>query len=501
MDTALERLKIRLNDAAYLSSAAALVGWEQQTYMPEGGAETRAGHLSTLARIEHEMFTSDETGRLLEDASKELNGAGYDNADASLIRITKRDYDLRTKIPASLVAEINHHNAIGHNVWAKARANNDYKSFAPVLKKTMELMVQVAEALGYTDHIYDALLDQYEPGMKAADVAAMFAGLKNDIVPLVAAIKERQDRVDDSVLHRAYDIHKQSAFTEMVAKEYGFDFNRGRQDKAVHPFCQSLSPDDVRITTRFDPNFVNTALFGTMHETGHALYEQGAGGGKLHLRMSTGTSLGVHESQSRLWENIVGRSRGFWKKYFPKLQETFPESLGDVDMETFYRAINKSYPSFIRVEADEVTYNLHIMVRFEMETALLTGQLTVDQAPEAWNAKYQEYLGITPDTDKIGILQDVHWSSGLVGYFPTYSIGNLLSAQLWEKATTDHPNIKTDVENAKFDTLLTWLRENVHQHGRNYLPKELIQRATGKPLSSDAYVRYLKTKYGEIYGF
>jgi carboxypeptidase Taq len=501
MSNTLEQLKTRLNDVAYLGSAAALVSWEQQTYMPEGGAETRAGQLSTLARIEHEMFTSDETGRLLQDAAQELNGAGPDSADARLIKVTQRDYDLRTKIPAALVAEINHHGAIAHNIWAKARANNDYKSFAPALQKTFDLMKQVAEHLGYADHIYDALLDQYEPGMKTADVAAMFAGLKTDLVPLVAAIKQRQDRVDDTVLHRDYDVQKQNAFSEMVAKDFGFDFHRGRQDKAVHPFCQSLSPDDVRITTRFDPKFLNTALFGTMHETGHALYEQGAGGGKLHLRMSSGTSLGVHESQSRLWENIVGRSRGFWKKYFPLLQQTFPESLGDVDLETFYRAINKSYPSFIRVEADEVTYNLHIMVRFEMETALLTGQLTVEQAPEAWNAKYQDYLGITPETDRIGILQDIHWSSGLVGYFPTYSIGNLLSAQLWEKATADQPQIKTDVENAKFDTLLAWLRENIHQHGRNFLPKELIQRVTGKPLSSEAYIRYLKGKYGEIYGF
>lgn len=499
--SALEQLKARLSDVFYIGSATALVGWEQQTYMPEGGSETHAGQMGILTRLEHEMFTSEETGRLLEAAEAELNGADYDHPDTSLIRVTKHDYALRTRVPAKLVEAMSYHNAIAHNVWAKARQDNDFKAFVPTLRKTFELATQLAEALGYTDHIYDALLDQFEPGAKTAEVAAMFSALKADLVPVVAAIQERRDRVSDAILHRPFDPAKQSQFTEMVARDFGFDFNHGRQDKAVHPFCQSLSPEDVRITTRFDPNFLNPALFGTMHETGHALYEQGAGGPGLHPHLTSGTSLGVHESQSRLWENIVGRSRGFWGKYYPLLQATYPESLGDVDMETFYRAINKSEPSFIRVEADEVTYNLHTMIRFEIELDLLTGALRVEDAPEVWNAKYQAYLGITPPTDTVGILQDVHWSSGLIGYFATYTIGNLLSAQLYEKALADLPGIPADIAAGKFSTLLDWLRANIHQHGRKYRPTELIMRVTGKPLSSEAYVRYLKTKYGEIYGF
>jgi carboxypeptidase Taq len=302
------------------------------------------------------------------------------------------------------------------------------------------------------------------------------------------------------VLRRFFDEAKQEAFTEYIAAELGYDFKRGRQDRAVHPFCQGLSRDDVRITTRFDKNFLQAALFGTMHETGHAMYEQGVRA-DMHGRMATGTSLGVHESQSRLWENVVGRSRGFWKHYYPILQQKFPESLGDVEMETFYRAVNKSAPSLIRVEADEVTYNMHTLVRFEMENEFIEGKLKVSDAPDAWNAKYKAYLGIVPPTDTLGILQDVHWSGGMMGYFPTYTIGNLLSAQLFEKAVADVPSIPADIEQGKFTSLLGWLNTNVHAHGRKYMPQELVKRVTGESLNSRAYIKYLNTKYGDIYGF
>jgi carboxypeptidase Taq len=499
--TALERLSTRLDDLFYLTSAAAALSWEQQTYMPTGGAQTRAGQLATLARLEHEMFTAHETGALLQAAAQEVADADYGSPAASLVRVTQRDYDLRTKIPAALVAELTHHQALAQGAWVQARAQNDYGHFEPALAKMIELTRQVAEHLGYTDHIYDALLNNYEPGMKTAAVAAMFDALKLDLVPLVAAIKANAGRVNDDMLHRDYPLDRQEAFTERIAAAYGFDFAHGRQDQSAHPFCQAFSPEDVRITTRFDPKFLNSALFGTMHETGHALYEQGSAGPGLHMRLRSGTSLGVHESQSRLWENIVGRSRGFWKHWYPELQKTFPESLGDVELEAFYRAINKSGPSFIRVEADEVTYNLHIIIRFEMETELLTGQLTVKDAPEAWNAKYQSYLGITPPTNSVGILQDIHWSIGLIGYFPTYSIGNLLSAQFYEKALAAHPAIPAEIEAGKYDTLLGWLRTNIHQYGRTYQPQELVQKVTGERLNSRAYIAYLRAKYGEIYGF
>jgi len=327
----------------------------------------------------------------------------------------------------------------------------------------------------------------------------MFEDLKRTIVPLVAAIRERQDQTSDEVLRREFPEDKQREFTVRVAKEYGFDFERGRQDKSVHPFCQSLSPDDVRITTRFDEHFVQVALFGTLHETGHGLYEQGCLT-TLHPILASGTSLGVHESQSRLWENVVGRSHGFWEHYYPLFQAQFPGVLDDVSLDTFYGAVNTSKPSLIRVEADEVTYNLHILLRFEMENDLLEGKLKVADAPAVWNAKMHEYLGITPPTDTLGILQDVHWSGGMFGYFPTYTIGNLLSAQLYKAATAAHPEIPAEIAQGKFSTLLGWLRTNIHRHGRKFLPTELVKRATGEPLNSSAYLAYLTAKYNAIYG-
>ena len=500
MPEALAQLKTRLDDVSNLNSANGLLGWDQQTMMPEGGDETRAGQSSTLSRLSHEIFSAPQTGALLDTAAAETVSLPYDHNDSALLRIVQRDYERAVRVPSELVAEISRTAALAHGAWVQARAENRFDLFAPWLEKIVEMNRRLAEAIGYSDHIYDALLDQFEPGMTAADVTAMFADLKREVVPMIAHISQHQDRASDDVLHRFYAEATQEAFTLRLARGYGFDFNRGRQDRAVHPFCQSMSPDDVRITTRYDEHFLQVALFGTLHETGHALYEQGVSH-DLHPFLGSGTSLGVHESQSRLWENVVGRSRGFWKRFYPDLQAAFPDSLGNVDLETFYRAVNTSKPSLIRVEADEVTYNMHTMLRFEIECDLLTGALSVADAPAAWNAKMQAYLGITPPSDTLGILQDVHWSGAMLGYFPTYTIGNLLSAQLYEAATRAVPSIPADVAAGKFDTLLGWLRENIHQHGRKYLPQELIKRATGEPLNSRAYIAYLRGKYGDIYGF
>ncbi len=500
MSETLTALKKRLETVATLGQINALLDWDMQTQMPPGAAESRARHLSTLAQFAHDMFVADETGKLLEDAERELKGADYDSDDASLIRVARRDFDRERKIPSDLVAELARASTLGHEVWVKARAENNFKSFIPALKHLVELKIRAAECIGYTDHIYDALLDAYEPGLKTADVASTFEGLRKELVPLVHAIGERVKSVDDSVLHQRFDEDDQRRFAEMAIRRFGYDFNRGRQDRAVHPFCTNFSRDDVRITTRFDPMWLNPALFGTLHETGHGLYEQNIGAHLEGTILCSGTSLGVHESQSRLWENIVGRGRHFWTYFFPILQTFFPDQLGSVPLETFYRAINRVEPSFIRVEADEATYNLHIMLRFELETDMLTGKVRLEDLPEAWNAKFKDYLGIVPPTDTLGVLQDVHWSSGLIGYFPTYSIGNLLSAQLYEKALADQPSIPAEIERGEFGTLLNWLRENVHQYGRKYEPQELIVRATGKPLDAQAYMRYLKAKFGEIYG-
>ncbi|MEP7286740.1 MAG: carboxypeptidase M32 [Chloroflexota bacterium] len=500
MSEALPKLKSRLEDIHSLNKINALLDWDLQTQMPPGGANARAQQIGVVSKLSHELFTATETGQLLDAAAGETQGASYDSNDASLLRVARRDYDKASKLPTELVTEMSRVTTLAHSVWAKARADNDFKSFAPTLEQILALKIRAAEYLGYTDHIYDAMLDDYEPGLKTSDVATMFEDLRKDLVPLVKAINERVSAVDDTVLHQDFDEVTQRTFAEMVITQFGYDFNRGRQDKAVHPFETSFSRDDVRITTRFDPKWINPAMFGTFHETGHAMYEQNVGADLEGTILCSGTSLGIHESQSRLWENLIGRSRGFWKHFFPILQSCFPAQLGSVDQETFYRAINKVEPSFIRVEADEATYNLHIMLRFELEADLMARKIKVSDLPEAWNAKSKEYLGIVPPTDSLGVLQDVHWSMGLLGYFPTYSMGTILSAQLFDKAVAQYPTIPAEIEQGKFDTLLSWLRENIHKHGRKYEPKELVQRATGEALQARSYMKYLKTKYGEIYG-
>jgi len=496
--THLDQLKQRLADVHNLGRAASVLTWDQQTYMPAGGAEARASQFATLSRLGHTMFTDDETGELLERAAAEVADLPEDHDDAALVRVGKRDYEDDRKVPTDLVVEMRRHGSLAQPYWIEARKENRFEIFAPYLEETIRLCRRLAEHLGYKDRLYDALLDQYEPGMRTAQVQQIFAGLKEEIVPLVQAISERKDRVDDSMLHAPFDEGKQEAFGKMVAERYGYDFNRGRQDRTVHPFETTFSRNDVRITTRFEPNFLNPALFGTMHETGHALYEQGVGESLEGTLLARGTSLGVHESQSRMWENVVGRSRGFWQHFYPQLQSTFPDQFGHVDLDRFYGAINRVEPSYIRVEADEVTYNLHIMLRFEMELDLLDDKYPVSEAPAVWNSKMQEYLGITPPTDTLGILQDIHWSH-MMGYFTTYSLGNILSVQLYDKAVEEKPEIPEQIQNGQFGALHGWLEDRVYRHGRKYQPNELIQRATGEPLQSRSYVAYLKRKYGEIY--
>jgi carboxypeptidase Taq len=496
---AVEKLNAHLADVVNLARAAAVLGWDQQTYMPPGGAEARGEQLATLSKLAHEIFASDKTGQLLEEAERALDGADPDSTEAALVRVVRHDYDLETKLPTSLVEALARETTRAHEIWVKAREQNDFASFAPMLERIYDLMREKAEALGYEDRMYDALLDQYEPGAKTAHVAEVFDGLRQELVPFVHQIFERLNAVDHSFLHKEYDVKKQEEFGLEVIRQLGYDFSRGRQDRAVHPFTTNFSINDVRITTRYLPNYLPSALFSSVHEAGHALYELGCDQSLENTMLAGGTSLGVHESQSRLWENIVGRGRPFWQHFYPLLQQTFPEQLGKVDLDAFYRAINFVSRSLIRVEADEVTYNLHIMLRFEMENDLLEGKLAVKDAPEAWNAKMQEYLGITPPNDAQGILQDVHWSSGLVGYFPTYALGTLLSVQFWDKALEDVPSIPDDIAQGNFSTLHDWLRNHIYVHGRKYFPADLVQRVTGEPLQYHSFMRYLRDKYSEIY--
>lgn len=489
------KLKTRLADVHNLNMAGALLDWDQQTYMPSGGVEARSEQRATLSKLAHQMLASDETAQLLQSCEAE-----NDVENAAFLRVARREFEHATKLPADLVEETSRVTSIAQEVWGSARAANDYALFAPHLEKIVELSRRTAEALGYADRLYDALLDQYEEGMTCAQLDPIFAQLKAASIPLIEKIAGKPP-IDDSILARDYDGQTQKIFAERVLEECGFDFTRGRQDLSVHPFCTNFSRDDVRITTRLNTADLQSALFGSMHEMGHALYEQGVARELDGNVLGGGVSLGVHESQSRLWENQIGRSRDFWKHNFSRLQSTFPAQLNDVSLDDFYRAINKVQPSCIRVEADEVTYNLHIILRYEMENDLLEGRLSVADAPAAWNAKMQSYLGVTPPDDAHGILQDVHWSIGALGYFPTYSLGNILSAQLWNRVLDAAPEVESDIARGDFSILLAWLRENIHRYGKTFTPKQLVQRATGEALDVAPYAKYLNEKFGAIYGF
>jgi carboxypeptidase Taq len=385
-----------------------------------------------------------------------------------------------------------------HEAWAKARAENDFPHFQPHLERLLDLTHRYSGFFAPYEHIYDPLIDIHEPGLKTADVKTIFDLLRPQQVNLLKQIASRP-QVEDSFMHLAYDEQKQLDFGLSIIKDFGFDFTRGRQDKSVHPFTTSFSIGDVRLTTRVDVNYLPTALFGTLHECGHGLYEQGVSPSLERSSLDDGASLGIHESQSRMWENLVGRSREFWSHYFPRLQATFPDQLAGVDVETFYRAANRVEPSLIRVEADEVTYNLHIMLRFELENEMLEGKVKISDLPEAWNAGMETYLGIVPPNDALGVLQDIHWSGGTIGYFPTYSLGNLISVQLFDKAKADIPSLPEQIAAGQFGELLGWLRENVHRHGRKYTPAELVKRVTGNELTAANYVAYIKTKFSDIY--
>ncbi len=494
----LQLLKDRMASLSDLGGASMTLFWDRQVYMPGGAVEGRAEQLATISRISHEILTEPETGELLEA----LEDLDPETDDGALVKVACRSYDKATKLPSRLVEDISRAQSIAEPAWVKARAESDWSSFAPHLETLISLQRESAEHLGYDNHPYDAMIDAYEPGQTKARVTEMFEGLKSGIVPLLGEVYESlDDGLDRSApLHGEFDERKQEEFGQAVISAFGYDWSRGRQDRTVHPFCAGINANDVRITTRFDPTWLSPALFATFHESGHAMYEQGVNPDYNRTPLAGGTSLGVHESQSRLWENLVGRSRPFWTHYYPGLQKTFPEQLGETNLDTFYRAINAVAPSEIRVEADELTYNLHILLRFELEVAIMEGKLSVADLPEAWNAKMEEYLGVTPENDAQGVLQDIHWAAGLFGYFPTYTIGNVLSVQLFDTATEQHPEIKSQIGNGDFDTLRHWLRENIHQHGSKYEPEDLVQRVTGNPLDAGPYLQYLRSKFGELYG-
>jgi len=500
MGEKIKALRERIGEVRDLGAASAVLGWDQQVNMPPGGAQGRAYALATLSKLSHQKAVSDDMGETIEKAEAEAAQLDPDSDDARLVQKAKRDYLKDRKVPNEWVGEFTHVTTLGYQVWEKAREASDFDQFKPELEKIIALRRQYAEFFAPYDHIYDPLLDDYEPGMKTADVKTVFHQLRQEQVALVQATAESGVEIDDAIIHQPFDEEAQWSFGVEVIKAIGYDFERGRQDKSVHPFTTGFNPGDVRITTRIAPKFLNPALFGSIHECGHAMYEQGVNPAYARTPLDGGASLGFHESQSRMWENMVGRSRAFWNVFYSRLQSYFPEQFGAIDMETFYRAINKVEPSLIRVEADEATYNLHIMLRFELETALMEGSLAVADLPAAWNEKSEQLLGITPPNDKLGVLQDVHWSGGMVGYFPTYALGNLIAAQLWEKILVDIPDLEKHLNTGEFHVLLDWLRTNVHVYGAKYKPMELLERITGDSLQAEPYLRYLKAKFGDVYG-
>jgi carboxypeptidase Taq len=498
MHEKLEQLRTLVADIADLTNVSAVLGWDQQTYMPPGGAEGRGNQLALVQKLTHERATSPELGKLLDDLVPVAAGLDPDSDDARLVKVTRRAYDKATRVPTEHVVAFTQATTLGQQAWVEARAKSDFSIFRPHLEKIFALRREYATFFPEAQHPYDPLLDDFEPGMKTAEVKAIFGSLRPQQVELIKAIAARP-QVDDSFLHQAFDEQKQWDFGVQVISKFGYDWQRGRQDKAAHPFTTAFGLNDVRITTRIDPAFLNPMLFGTMHECGHALYGLGFAAALERTGLDAGASFAVHESQSRMWENLVGRSRPFWEHFYPALKKTFPQ-LKAVKLEDFYRGINRVEPSLIRVEADEATYNLHIMLRLEIEIALMEAKVEVKDLPALWNARMQEYLGVTPPDDARGVLQDIHWSAGYIGYFPTYALGNLVSAQLWEKINQDLPDLSDQIRVGKFEALLAWLRDKVHRHGAKFEPQELVERLTGSKIDPAAYMRYLKAKFGEIYG-
>ena len=499
MQEKIDQLKTLIGEVIDLQQTLGVLGWDQQTYMPPAAAADRADQQSTIARIAHIKLTSDEMGSLIHDLASYIGQLDPDSDEARMVKVAKRHYEKQTRVPTEWVAAFTQVTSLAHEAWVKAKVSSDFSIFQPHLEKIVEMRREYAGFFQPYEHVYDPLLDDYEPGMKTKDVKTIFTALRPQQVSLIEAIRSKP-QVDDSFLKLEYPEDKQLAFGKEVITRLGFDWNRGWQDISVHPFTTGLGMDDVRITTRIQPDHLATALFGSVHECGHALYEMGFQAKDRRSILGTAASLAIHESQSRMYENLVGRSKSFWKYFYPRLQAFFPAQLGNVSLETFYRGINRVSPSLIRVEADEATYNLHIMLRLELELAMMEGTLRVADLPGAWNEIMKNYLGLTPENDAVGVLQDIHWSAGYFGYFSTYALGNLISAQLWECILKDIPNLPSQIEEGEFTALLSWLREKIHNPGSRYEPQELVQRVTGRKIDPQPYIRYLNQKYADIYG-
>lgn len=496
----------RMGEVNDLLNSQSLLSWDARTMMPPGGAETRAKQLATLTLFARNHLVSTETRNCLDRAEAEIAHLPEDSVERTICTQVREAIDYHLRIPSELVHKRAEIGAYGHHIWAEARANDDFDGFVPVLEETVALNQQMAECIGYDEHPYDALMYRFEPGETVASLQPLFAALRAGLLPLLKRIGEKESpRVD--FLQRPFDVKRQLEFALRMAQRVGYDTNRGRLDLTVHPFEISFTRNDVRITTRVNDEWMPKCVFGALHEAGHALYEQHCDPAFTRTPLATdlvglyavgGVSFGAHESQSRLFENHVGRSREFWELNFGDLVDTFPDELAGIDVETFWRAINRVEPGLIRVESDELTYDFHIMLRVEIEAALIDGSLPVRELPEVWNAKMKEYLDLDVPNNRLGVLQDVHWSSGQIGTFCNYTIGNVMAGQLFAKAV-ENDAIRDGLAAADYRPLREWLTENIHRHGRRYSREQLLHRSTGEGLNPTYYVDYLTRKYTDIY--
>lgn len=490
MDADLRSLKGRLAEISDLYRAMGVLSWDQKVTMPPLGNPARAEALATLGRIAHEKFVDDEIGRLLERLRPLEESLDHDSDDASLIRVTRRDWEKQHRVPTDLRAEMVRAGALGTQVWIEARAKSDFASFLPALEKNLELKRRYVECFDWDDSPYTPLLDDYEPFMTTSEVAEVFGVIR----PVLSELVKQAPRIDASFLEQHFPEELQRSFAERILATLGLEQGAWRLDTTVHPFCTSFSTRDVRLTTRYHDSGLES-LWSTMHEAGHGLYAHGIASSLERTPLAGAPSLGLNESQSRTWENLVGRSRPFWTRWYEPLQVTFPEQLGDVDFDAFLAAINRAEPGLIRVEADETTYSLHIILRFELEQQLIDGTLDPQDLPEAWSAGMRELLGVEVPDDARGVLQDIHWSYGGVGYFPTYALGNVISLQIWAVVREAIPNLDAQLEAGELETLSTWLRDNLYSLGRKLTPKETIERLTGSPtIDPQPYLAYLREK-------
>ncbi|MBL7999352.1 MAG: carboxypeptidase M32 [Candidatus Kapabacteria bacterium] len=480
-----------------LNAASALLGWDQETYMPEGSAEARAEQIATIDTLAHQHITSNVSRTLADDIRTSVSDGG--TTSDRLLRLFAREVERASKLPESLVRETSRATALAQESWKKARIASDFSIFAGDLKKLVELKTQAAHLYGYTDNVYDALLDLYEPGITVAQLKPVFNNLQKGTTDLLEYIKPVRERANDAILYKKYDSNKQLQYAQYVARAIGFNFTTGRVDVSTHPFCTSFAPTDVRLTTRIFEDDLRSCLFGLIHEAGHGMYEQGFAPELTRTFGADGASMGIHESQSLFWENVIARSEEFWQWGLPLLKDYFPEQLSGVSAFEFYKAINTIEPSLIRIEADEVTYNIHIIIRFEIEEQLINGSLNVEDIPAVWNAKMKEYLGITPPNDAKGCLQDIHWSFGGFGYFPSYTLGKLYAAMLRKQLLSDIPGISDEIRRGHFKPILAWLREKIHYHGKTMTPNELIVSITGRQLTEADFLDYARQKAERVY--